>query len=75
MGNWLPQLVEACKGQDFFRIPATTIAKVPLTLLQLTRQEYMGLHGKRRHILLAYHLRAGGEGQQLLLGLAKIPVK
>lgn len=43
MGNWLPQLVEACKGQDFFQIPATTIAKVPLSLLQLTRQEYTGL--------------------------------
>lgn len=43
MGHWFPQLVEANKGHDFFKIPATTIAKVPLTLLQLTRQEYMGL--------------------------------
>lgn len=40
MGHWFPQLVEACSGQGFFKIPATTIAKVPLTLLQLTRQEY-----------------------------------
>lgn len=40
MGHWLPQLVEACRGQDFFKIPATVIAKVPLTLLQLTRLEY-----------------------------------
>lgn len=43
MGHWLPQLVTACTGQDFFKIPATTIAKVPMTLLQLTRQEYQGL--------------------------------
>lgn len=40
MGHWLPELVNACMGQDFFKIPATTIAKVPMTLLQLTRQEY-----------------------------------
>ena len=43
MGHWLPQLVDACSNQDFFKIPATTIAKVPMTLLQLTRQEYSGL--------------------------------
>ena len=43
MGHWLPQLVEACRGQEFFKIPATTIAKVPLTLLQLAHLEYMGL--------------------------------
>lgn len=40
MGFWLPKLVEACRGQDFFKIPATRIAKVPLPLLQLTRTEY-----------------------------------
>lgn len=43
MGHWLPQLVTACAGRDFFKIPATTIAKVPMPLLQLTRQEYQGL--------------------------------
>lgn len=43
MGYWLPKLVEAAKGQDFFRIPKTKIAKVPLTLLQLTRLDYGGL--------------------------------
>ena len=40
MGYWLPKLVLACEEQDFFRIPTTTVAKVPMTLLQLTRQEY-----------------------------------
>jgi hypothetical protein len=43
MGHWLQKLVDACRAQDFFRIPATTVVKVPMTLLQLTRQEYMGL--------------------------------
>lgn len=43
MGHWLPQLVDACMGQEFFKIPATTIAKVPMTMLQLTRQEYQSL--------------------------------
>lgn len=40
MGFWLPKLVNACMGQDYFKIPATTVAKVPMSLLQLTRQEY-----------------------------------
>lgn len=43
MGYWFPHLVSACTGQDFFKIPATTIAKVPMTLLQLTRQEYQSM--------------------------------
>lgn len=43
MGHWLPPLVEACRGQEFLKIPATHVAKVPLTLLQLTRLEYQSL--------------------------------
>jgi len=43
MGHWLPQLVAACTGQEFFRIPATKIAKVPLTLLQMTRIDFQML--------------------------------
>lgn len=43
MGHWLPALAEAVKKQDFFKIPKTKILKVPLSMLQLTRQEYMGL--------------------------------
>lgn len=43
MGHWLPPLVTACAGQNFFKIPATTIAKVPMTMLQLTRQEYQSM--------------------------------
>lgn len=40
MGHWLPALVEAVKKQDYFKVPKTTVIKVPLTLLQLTRIEY-----------------------------------
>lgn len=43
MGHWFPKLVDACHGQDFFKLPATTIAKVPLSLLQLTHCEYTEL--------------------------------
>lgn len=43
MGFWFPKLVSACVGSTFFRIPATRIVKVPITLLQLTRVEYMSL--------------------------------
>lgn len=40
MGHWLPLLVDAIKKQDFFKVPNTTIIKVPLPLLQLSRLEY-----------------------------------
>ena len=49
MGFWFPALVEAEKSlverdeQFFFKLPSTKIVKVPITLLQLTRNEYMGL--------------------------------
>ena len=40
MGHWLPQLIDAVKCQDYFKVPKTTLIKVPLPLLQLTRLEY-----------------------------------
>ena len=40
MGHWLPQITEAALQGGFFKIPKTTIIKVPLPLLQLTRIEY-----------------------------------
>lgn len=43
IGHWLPALVKANEGKTFFRIPKTTIARVPLTLLQLSRVEYESL--------------------------------
>lgn len=43
MSHWLPALAETNEGKTFFRIPKTTIAKVPMTLLQLSRVEYESL--------------------------------
>lgn len=43
MGHWLLALAKANEGKTFFRIPKTTIAKVPMTLLQLSRVEYESL--------------------------------
>lgn len=43
MGHWLPALAKANEGKTFFRIPRTTIAKAPLTLLQLSRVDYGSL--------------------------------
>lgn len=43
MGHWLPALAKANEGKTFFRIPKTTIAKVPMTLLQLSRVDYESL--------------------------------
>lgn len=43
MGHWLPALAKANEGKTFFRIPKTTIAKVPMTLLQLSHVEYESL--------------------------------
>ena len=43
MGFWLPKIVDAIKYQSFFKIPNTSIIKVPLPLLQLTRLAYDSL--------------------------------
>lgn len=40
MENWLPQLYEGVKKHTFFKIPDTTIIRVPPTLLQLSRLDY-----------------------------------
>ena len=43
MGSWLPQITAGVGERGFFRIPDTTVIKVPLTLLQLTRVDYSSL--------------------------------
>lgn len=66
MGHWFPQLVRACTGQSFFKLPATSIVKVPMTLLQLTRQPYESLTETTLGIVdqwayQAFHLDEGKE--------------
>lgn len=43
MGNWFPQITKAAEAGSFFKIPHTRIIKIPVTMLQLTRQDYMSL--------------------------------
>lgn len=44
MGYWLPAIAAAVDAEGFFNIPDTTIVKVPITLLQLSRLDYMSLN-------------------------------
>lgn len=60
MGNWLPALVEACRGTDFFHIPATRIATVPLPLLQLTHIQYETLTRATKDIVNEWAMKAFG---------------
>lgn len=43
MGYWLPKMINPINMQGFFKIPDTTIIKVPMNMLQLTRCDYMEL--------------------------------
>lgn len=58
IGNWFPGLVHAVQNQDFFKIPKTKIMKVPLTLLQLTRQDYGALTPSTIKILNEFCFKA-----------------
>lgn len=44
MGYWLPRIIDAVREQDLLKVPETTIIKVPLSVLQLTRMEYESLN-------------------------------
>lgn len=54
MGNWLPYIIEPVINGDFFKIPSTKIVKLPITLLQLTRQDYMQLSKTTMKIVNEY---------------------
>lgn len=54
MGNWLPYVTDAIDTEGFFKIPATKIIKVPVTMLQLTRQDYMQLSRTTLNIVNEY---------------------
>lgn len=58
IGTWLPPLVDAVTRQNFFRVPATTIIRVPITLLQLTRLDYNSLTPSTITIVDRYCQRA-----------------
>lgn len=60
MGHWLPALVENINSQSFFKIPKTKIMSVPMTVLQLTRQEYTELSRTTLDIVDDFCYRAFG---------------
>lgn len=66
MSHWLPQLIDANIGKKFFKIPKTIIAKLPVPLLQLTRNDYMSLTPTTKEIVnrwarKAFGLKLGGD--------------
>lgn len=60
MGHWFPPLVAAIKQQQFFKVPDTTILKVPITLLQLTRTDYQLLTPTTMRIVDEFCYKAFG---------------
>lgn len=54
MGYWFPRLVEANAGRSFFKIPDTIIAKIPPSLLQLTRIDYSRINPTTHAIVNKY---------------------
>ncbi len=51
MGYWLPRVAGVVEKQGFFKIPDTTILKVPLPVLQLTRTDFGSLTGTSLEIV------------------------
>lgn len=43
MSHWLPAIAHNAVSHGFFKIPKTTIIRVPMTMLQLTRKDYDSL--------------------------------
>ena len=60
MGYWLPRIVAPVYSNGFFKIPDTKIIKVPLTLLQLTRNDYFQLNRTTLDIVDEYCYRVFG---------------
>lgn len=57
IGHWFPKLAEKADDNGnlgMFRLPDTTIIKVPMSLLQLTRTDYMSLTPATIRILNEY---------------------
>lgn len=58
MGYWFSAISAAANTEGFFKIPETKIVKVPLPLLQLTRQDYMSLTPTTLQIVDNWAMRA-----------------
>lgn len=60
IGYWLPAVAETAAEQSFFKIPKTTVVRVPITVLQLTRMDYEGLNATTRRIVNDFCMQAFG---------------
>jgi len=60
MSKWLPAVAKANSRGRAFRIPDTTIAAVPITLLQLSRMDYGWLNDTTLRIVDEYARRVFG---------------
>lgn len=58
IGHWLPALVAANADKDFFKIPKTTYVKLPVTMLELTKTDYMSLTQTTKNIVDKWAMRA-----------------
>ena len=58
MGYWFPKLKAAIDQKGFFKYPETKIVKIPLPLLQLTRQEYSELTPSTIRVLNEFCMKA-----------------
>ncbi len=58
MGYWLPKIAPAVKAGGFFKIPDTSVVKVPMTLLQMTRLDYNILTQSTRDIANKFCMKA-----------------
>lgn len=58
MGYWLPALAQVVKPGAFFQIPNTAVIKVPLPLLQLTRNDFFTLTPTTKYIVNQFCMKA-----------------
>lgn len=58
IGKWLPQIVKANCQCNAFKIPDTTFISVPMTLLQMSRLDYLGLTPTTLQIANEYCMKA-----------------
>ncbi len=58
MSHWFTKIAEPAVNNGFFKIPKTTIARVPMTALQLTRQDYTSINPATFDIIDRYCMKA-----------------
>ena len=65
MGYWLPRIVNEVDKEGFFKVPKTTIIKVPITVLQLTRLGYQNINRVTLDIVNEYCYKVFGLKEEL----------